>query len=227
MPECPVCLVQYATSPYARQPRLLGCGHTLCSKCLSILLRRRRGDVDLSCPCCRSACKEPERGFPLNFALIEALEEVVEEKKEVLRVLPLTSDVLEIRKRRTMTPQPAASRRSVCEQSRSSTPPATPTIPTRACTGADIIQRALSTDINALKRQARGRDRDKQRTPSSNSVPTLSFARRGQRASLLSVDSPDVREVYKIIEKACGTPLRPSRACVNTHTLRYSELLRR
>eukprot|EP01064_Diplonema_japonicum_P026405 TRINITY_DN3781_c0_g1_i1.p1 TRINITY_DN3781_c0_g1~~TRINITY_DN3781_c0_g1_i1.p1 ORF type:complete len:250 (+),score=36.82 TRINITY_DN3781_c0_g1_i1:90-752(+) len=220
MPECPVCLVSYATEPYARLPRLLGCGHTLCSKCLSMVMKRRKGDCSVSCPCCRALCREPERGFPLNFALVEALQEAEEEKVTQMK-LPLTPTKLESRNRRTMTPPPAGSRRSLCAQSRSSTPPATPLLPQRCTTGADIVKKALKADAAAAVKR-REREKEKEREKKAFLTPSH------HRVSVASIASPEVREVYKLIERACNTPVRNTPRPFSTTTpTRYSQLLRR
>ncbi|KAJ9473381.1 hypothetical protein DIPPA_28195 [Diplonema papillatum] len=156
MPDCVVCLVGFAPRPFSRLPKLLNCGHTLCSKCLSLLMARQKKKAKVAgeaaaagvpCPCCRVFSREPHRGFPLNYALVEALEEAEARDKEnvhskdgasalatldLLRKIGVRSPSAPTgtSRRRATTPNPVQGLTwNTYPQSRSSTPPATPTRP--------------------------------------------------------------------------------------------------
>ena len=65
--DCPVCLRAF------NQPRLLPCGHTLCVRCITPLVRGSK----LSCPECRKPHKVPVGGvenFPPNPVVISLLD---------------------------------------------------------------------------------------------------------------------------------------------------------
>lgn len=69
--DCPVCLNRYDCD--CRSPRCLCCGHTLCSKCIGLLLSTGR----LTCPICRSA-HTPNVGeliqVPINYTVLTLVE---------------------------------------------------------------------------------------------------------------------------------------------------------
>ena len=79
MPECPVCIREYVSHISQRCPRVMMCGHTLCSVCIRKLSTTKK---TVSCPSCREVSRVPCKGFPTNFALVEALQES-EAKKEI------------------------------------------------------------------------------------------------------------------------------------------------
>eukprot|EP01060_Flectonema_neradi_P019728 TRINITY_DN2704_c1_g1_i1.p1 TRINITY_DN2704_c1_g1~~TRINITY_DN2704_c1_g1_i1.p1 ORF type:complete len:165 (+),score=25.60 TRINITY_DN2704_c1_g1_i1:43-537(+) len=85
MPECPVCIREYVSTIPQRCPRVMVCGHTLCSVCIRKLATSRK---TVSCPSCREVSKVPIKGFPTNFALVEALRESEARKALLLRRRP-------------------------------------------------------------------------------------------------------------------------------------------
>ena len=68
--ECSVCSEMFSGSN-DKQPRVLGCGHTFCSKCLSHLVAHNT----IECPACRKITALPNNllsGLPINYALVDA-----------------------------------------------------------------------------------------------------------------------------------------------------------
>eukprot|EP00800_Vazella_pourtalesii_P017111 TRINITY_DN5095_c0_g3_i6.p1 TRINITY_DN5095_c0_g3~~TRINITY_DN5095_c0_g3_i6.p1 ORF type:complete len:954 (-),score=218.93 TRINITY_DN5095_c0_g3_i6:129-2744(-) len=68
--ECSVCSEMFSGTN-DKQPRVLGCGHTFCSKCLSQLVAHNT----IECPACRKITALPNNllsGLPINYALVDA-----------------------------------------------------------------------------------------------------------------------------------------------------------
>ncbi len=55
--NCSICLDTYT------DPKLLQCFHTYCTKCLIPLVRRREGQLTLTCPACRQVTPIPPNGI--------------------------------------------------------------------------------------------------------------------------------------------------------------------
>ncbi|KAL3152727.1 hypothetical protein ABBQ38_012318 [Trebouxia sp. C0009 RCD-2024] len=75
--KCPYCWQSYSSSPEDRTPRVLQCGHSLCTGCLGqVLSTNLRGG--LRCPTCRQPHTLPDTptvaAVPRNFALMSSLE---------------------------------------------------------------------------------------------------------------------------------------------------------
>eukprot|EP01062_Namystynia_karyoxenos_P066674 TRINITY_DN60593_c0_g1_i1.p1 TRINITY_DN60593_c0_g1~~TRINITY_DN60593_c0_g1_i1.p1 ORF type:complete len:404 (+),score=85.19 TRINITY_DN60593_c0_g1_i1:115-1212(+) len=67
--ECPVCYEPYAAAPPLRRPRVLPCGHGVCTRCAFSLASPPR------CPCCRRPAPTPsDGGYVLNYALLDLLD---------------------------------------------------------------------------------------------------------------------------------------------------------
>lgn len=64
--DCPVCLCDFVA------PRVLPCGHSVCTPCLLVLYEHDRRPP---CPVCRRRVRPPLSRLPTNFALRSAAEE--------------------------------------------------------------------------------------------------------------------------------------------------------
>eukprot|EP01065_Artemidia_motanka_P036082 TRINITY_DN4399_c0_g1_i1.p1 TRINITY_DN4399_c0_g1~~TRINITY_DN4399_c0_g1_i1.p1 ORF type:complete len:339 (+),score=34.45 TRINITY_DN4399_c0_g1_i1:98-1114(+) len=68
--ECPVCLESFASAPPRRRPRVLPCGHGVCSECSLTIVETKSP----TCPCCRRPAPAPPGGYVLNYALLGLLD---------------------------------------------------------------------------------------------------------------------------------------------------------
>lgn len=69
--ECPVCLSPYEAGVH--RPLVLNCGHKLCSICLPKL---QNSESPGKCPKCRHAIPEPGWQAPVDFDLLQMIDEV-------------------------------------------------------------------------------------------------------------------------------------------------------
>ncbi|KAH7678489.1 hypothetical protein AAVH_41610, partial [Aphelenchoides avenae] len=63
--ECPVCLELFT------EPKVLGCGHCFCKKCINATPRGFAGAMKVTCPECRQESSVPVAGFPTNYRLLD------------------------------------------------------------------------------------------------------------------------------------------------------------
>ncbi|CAL2035369.1 unnamed protein product [Caenorhabditis brenneri] len=74
--DCQICLLQYSSSVIPRI--LVGCGHTICEKCVGKLPRLGDHQNRVLCPFCRNSTKLPGRGLeqlPKNFTVLDIVME--------------------------------------------------------------------------------------------------------------------------------------------------------
>lgn len=71
--DCPVCLTEIIL------PRVAGCGHTVCTTCLTALGEHERRPV---CPVCRRRIRTPVDKTPINFMVKACVEERVMSRGE-------------------------------------------------------------------------------------------------------------------------------------------------
>lgn len=84
--ECRICYWTYSLG--SRRPKVLGCGHRLCAKCLSKILVLGQASPDaVACPFCRSVTKLPGeavKSFPDDRHLVSELNVLQESTTELL-----------------------------------------------------------------------------------------------------------------------------------------------
>ncbi|EFO98933.1 hypothetical protein CRE_19694 [Caenorhabditis remanei] len=84
--KCTVCQLFYHESIKKRIPKMLSCGHTVCSGCAKMLYKIDF-NVCISCPICREETDIDYNSNELkkNYALLGIIEEIKQDKKKVQR----------------------------------------------------------------------------------------------------------------------------------------------
>ncbi|UMM21558.1 hypothetical protein L5515_003183 [Caenorhabditis briggsae] len=72
-PTCNICMLNYS-NPTVIPLILIGCGHTVCQKCVRKIPRHQ--DNTISCPFCRQPTNydDQENQLPKNYAILEMIE---------------------------------------------------------------------------------------------------------------------------------------------------------
>ncbi|CAL2035343.1 unnamed protein product [Caenorhabditis brenneri] len=78
--ECPVCLVSYSDEI---TPRVLACGHTICTECVKMLGDRIGEDFLMRCPMCTSRFMVLPKNVLRDIKVNHALKDIVEKREEL------------------------------------------------------------------------------------------------------------------------------------------------
>ena len=78
--ECPVCMGTFVF------PRVLNCGHSLCSYCIS----KMSSNNSLNCPICTKV--SDTNNIPVNYSLIDVIEKIRENNLELSEVFGMCDE---------------------------------------------------------------------------------------------------------------------------------------
>jgi len=80
--ECPVCMGTFAF------PRVLCCGHSLCSLCISKISNKNNNN--LTCPICTKVSNT--ENIPLNYSLIDVIDKIREHNLELSEIFGICDE---------------------------------------------------------------------------------------------------------------------------------------
>ncbi|KAF1750458.1 hypothetical protein GCK72_017008 [Caenorhabditis remanei] len=84
--KCSICKSFYHESIKKRTPKLLSCGHTVCSGCAKMLCKLDF-NICISCPICREETDVDYIELKKNYALLGVIQEMKQDRKAVQRSL--------------------------------------------------------------------------------------------------------------------------------------------